>query len=752
VPESGVDATMTSANPMMSRMQCLTPTFTTIGSYVIDISLNGIDFITSPNTVYLNVYSDPKILSVEPLGGPSSGNTSVVVEVSPDTKMLNKNARIWCLFGDLESWQFKQQGKAGYMGDIGVELFEGKIMDETYVLCPVPFEANNTNRDVKATTPVRLTMNLVDFSVDSLLYAFYVAPEISSIVPSNVGFSTGEEVTIYGKNFRGNVQGRPPRCRFGSPFEPFNEESPITAVVTGTQQMYVTCKAPTVDTLGSLSVSLTLNPTTEIVTKTDKYKSFGLSLPNYFSDSSVTLSFWCPLGFVRSSNFSVQNAPTLCAKCQPGLFTQEVLPYQACHPCKPGTRSQLEGSTTESNCERCDMDRYSPVSGLKACTQCPRPDKMNPSSSREKCECKPGHVGVGYDFVEIARIAKDQQWPPATVPSTAEAAPFVLKECLNCPAGAICQNSGLVLSELQLQPGQWRAFSNSTSVYSCPNGADACLGGRRVCNSSSSVLQCGASCARGYKGPMCDSCQSEPVRFGKGSKSCVDCLSQRGLHQFIVAMLPILIVSIVALLTRMQDADNPLEQGPSVLLKIILNYFQLISLLRELKGVPWPDQFVHLLAVEDQAASSGNGKLDTAAISCELSNDVFFIPTFLMLSPLLAFAIPAVIFGTIFVFKSWRYTRRTQLPLPDAQKDDLRFLSFTTMLVALFLVYPQMLKGLFAFFVSVQVELWPFSTDAFDVNTTLHTGSILWVASIDLGQASSGGKRVGSGEVGREGE
>jgi hypothetical protein len=145
-----------------------------------------------------------------------------------------------------------------------------------------------------------------------------------------------------------------------------------------------------------------------------------------------------------------------------------------------------------------------------------------------------------------------------------------------------------------------------------------------------------------------------------------------------------------------------------VLIKIILNYFQLISLLRELRGVPWPANFVELLSIEDQAASAGSqspslsplacactctasrayacaprgwlaaqerrrtgrqsrigtdardlatsaprlglfctgdvsasgrdrtgsfaggGRLDVAAIPCELSPDVFFIPTFLM--------------------------------------------------------------------------------------------------------------------------
>jgi hypothetical protein len=131
---------------------------------------------------------------------------------------------------------------------------------------------------------------------------------------------------------------------------------------------------------------------------------------------------------------------------------------------------------------------------------------------------------------------------------------------MNCPEGAICKAKGLVVSQLALHPGQWRAFSNSTDVYSCPI-FDACLGGLSVCNTSESILDCKVACAKGYRGPKCGVCQLVPRRFGKGSKSCVDCLSQRGLHQFLVAMLPVLIVAIVALLTRMQVGRSATDSG-----------------------------------------------------------------------------------------------------------------------------------------------------------------------------------------------
>jgi hypothetical protein len=98
--------------------------------------------------------------------------------------------------------------------------------------------------------------------------------------------------------------------------------------------------------------------------------------------------------------------------------------------------------------------------------------------------------------------------------------------------------------------------------------------------------------------------------------------------------------------------------------------------------------------------------------------------------------IPSAVFGSIYLFKSWRYSQRTggRGSLPESQADELKFVGFTTILVALFLVYPQMLKGLFSFFVTMELRLWPATLDQQVSNITLLPGRTIHLASIDLGQ------------------
>ena len=140
-----------------------------------------------------------------------------------------------------------------------------------------------------------------------------------------------------------------------------------------------------------------------------------------------------------------------------------------------------------------------------------------------------------------------------------------------------------------------------TQVYTCPM-PPGCPGGNLTCIGS--IQQCGAPvCARGYEGPLCSVCADG---YGKGASTCVNCDANKGIHQFVNAVTPLVIILAIGIMTR-SNLQGDQEKGTNVLTKIILNYVQLIALTRQLE-VPWPRALVEMLEAQ-QAASDGGTNL-----------------------------------------------------------------------------------------------------------------------------------------------
>jgi hypothetical protein len=99
--------------------------------------------------------------------------------------------------------------------------------------------------------------------------------------------------------------------------------------------------------------------------------------------------------------------------------------------------------------------------------------------------------------------------------SFADPGDFVLSEmtkeavCQPCPSQAShCYKDTMVLRQ-----GYWRSDDDSTNIVECPWGAESCLGGE---NNSD------ASCASGYRGPLCAICEDEH-HFVSSSQTCEQC-------------------------------------------------------------------------------------------------------------------------------------------------------------------------------------------------------------------------------------
>lgn len=79
---------------------------------------------------------------------------------------------------------------------------------------------------------------------------------------------------------------------------------------------------------------------------------------------------------------------------------------------------------------------------------------------------------------------------------------FVNLECIACPKGAKCTDSGVTFDHLQTQAGWWRANNQSLTFYPCLVAAQ-CAGGNQICGGHRAGPLCGL-CQPGYQGKTSD--------------------------------------------------------------------------------------------------------------------------------------------------------------------------------------------------------------------------------------------------------
>lgn len=177
-----------------------------------------------------------------------------------------------------------------------------------------------------------------------------------------------------------------------------------------------------------------------------------------------------------------------------------------CRACQPGTLQSQGGQTS---CFKAPVGFY-PNADRTVALECP---KMSSTTSE-------GAVDVsGCSFCKSGSYRANSNSPI---------------ECVPCPVGSSCPNTGTTIKTLPIDRGYFRFSADVAEVYKCPD-ADLCKDGKTcACQGSSLVLANGATngdsiCGAHSKGPLCMLCEDKYYRKstaftadGTGCESCED--------------------------------------------------------------------------------------------------------------------------------------------------------------------------------------------------------------------------------------
>ncbi|EAS05130.2 transmembrane protein, putative (macronuclear) [Tetrahymena thermophila SB210] len=182
---------------------------------------------------------------------------------------------------------------------------------------------------------------------------------------------------------------------------------------------------------------------------------------------------------------------------------------------------------------------------------------------------------------------------------------FDFTKCYNCPDGATCPGG----SQMLIQSGYWRENQYSSIVVSCDNNYNNCIGG-----TAGNQL-----CLEGHIGPLCEECDLFGVINGNsytrtGVYNCSPCNGQvTNIIIVIFTNLALLFQQYVVLTSdityrkaksryyksqmqkrtdtssQMATKEEELNKNLSVYLKILMNYFQLVVIIKNFQiNIPLP--------------------------------------------------------------------------------------------------------------------------------------------------------------------
>ncbi|KAL4459678.1 hypothetical protein ABPG73_002212 [Tetrahymena malaccensis] len=182
---------------------------------------------------------------------------------------------------------------------------------------------------------------------------------------------------------------------------------------------------------------------------------------------------------------------------------------------------------------------------------------------------------------------------------------FDFTKCYNCPDGANCPGG----SQMIIQSGYWRESQYSSIVVSCDNNYNNCIGG-----SAGNQL-----CLQGHIGPLCEECDLFGVLNGNsytrtGVYDCSPCNNQvTNIIVVIFTNLALLFQQYIVLTSdityrkaksryyksqmqkrtdtssQMATKEEELNKNLSVYLKILMNYFQLVIIIKNFQiNIPLP--------------------------------------------------------------------------------------------------------------------------------------------------------------------
>ena len=178
------------------------------------------------------------------------------------------------------------------------------------------------------------------------------------------------------------------------------------------------------------------------------------------------------------------------------------------------------------------------------------------------------------------------------------------ENCQSCLVNAICDGKFYIYPVY----GFWRSHNMSAIIRPCPNPS-ACLGGQ-----VEGVADLQGVCAQGYKGNLCQSCAEDYSRTGLNR--CGLCPS----NDVNIVRLVFVTAAMIILLSLMVWTTLRSSLGPkaihSILIKILVNYFQLVFLVTQFK-LNWPGPVNDLFNAQQEA---GGATAQAYSFDCLLQN------------------------------------------------------------------------------------------------------------------------------------
>ena len=216
--------------------------------------------------------------------------------------------------------------------------------------------------------------------------------------------------------------------------------------------------------------------------------------------------------------------------------------------------------------------------------------------------------------------------------------------CLPCPAGGVCDGTVFI----QAKTGFWRHSENSIQFYAC-KAANCDRADRRLAGD--------ALCQNGTMGPLCAVCRPN---WGRTGDTCTACPELIVSILIITGMTLATLVVITIMVKSNLDSGGKQKSRLSIIFKILMNYLQTATLMKEFQT-----RIKALLneVLEIQEASSGP---NPGGFGCAMGWNQYQLFQMWMIVPLFVFVLPGFI-ALVIAFKSYLMKKKTMHTLKNTR-------------------------------------------------------------------------------------
>ena len=199
--------------------------------------------------------------------------------------------------------------------------------------------------------------------------------------------------------------------------------------------------------------------------------------------------------------------------------------------------------------------------------------------------------------------------------------------CLKCPTGAVCDGSVFLKAEV----GYWRAQATDIAFYAC-EGTNCDRADRRLAGDD--------LCIDGTMGPVCAVCRPG---WGKNGVGCAKCPSSMQ-SLAVVALFVGAMLAVVVLMVKANLAGGGKQKSRlSIIFKILMNYLQTATLMREFQGKV---KAMAASVLDTQEKASGPGT-NFGGFSCLTGADQYDVFQMWMVIPIVVLVVPGFITGVV---------------------------------------------------------------------------------------------------------